>query len=164
MLGWPPAADEMIPLAPDRFRLGVTDVEAVFVSTRDGNARLEVIGSTREIESTLGSRVYTWRAAAHPTAEQLEDYIGRYESEEVGDLEFVVDDGTLVVRTRKDGDVSLTPTFVDAFFDRRLCFYTFVRDSRDAVNGVRSRRIGFARCRSRDAHCRVPLRFLRSGP
>ena len=44
MLGRPPAADEMIPLAPDRFRLEATDVEAVFVPTRDGNARLEVIG------------------------------------------------------------------------------------------------------------------------
>jgi CubicO group peptidase (beta-lactamase class C family) len=62
VLGWPPAADEIIPLAPDRFRLGATDVEAVFVPTRDGNARLEVIGSARYIESTLGRRVYAWRA------------------------------------------------------------------------------------------------------
>ena len=62
----------MTPLAPDRFRLGATDVEAVFVPTQDGNARLEAIGSAREIESTLGRRVYAWRAPAHPTAEQLD--------------------------------------------------------------------------------------------
>ena len=160
VLGWPPAADEMIPLAPDRFRLGATDVEAVFVPTRDGNARLEVIGSAREIESTLGRRVYTWRAPAHPTAEQLEDYIGHYESPEVGSLEFVIADGNLVVRTRKGGDVSLTPTFSDAFFDRDLCFYTFVRDPSESVNGVRIstdriRALPFAR-----RALRVPLRFV----
>jgi hypothetical protein len=160
MLGWPPAADEMIPLAPDRFRLGATDVEAVFVPTRDGNARLEIIGSARELESTLGRRVYAWRAPAQPTAEQLEEYTGRYESPDVGSLEFVVGDGTLIVRTRKGGDVSLTPTFRDAFFDRGLCFYTFVRDPRDSVNSVlvstdRIRALPFAR-----RALRVPLRFL----
>ena len=100
-VGWPPAADEMIPLAPDRFRLGNTDVEAVFVTTPGGDARLEVIGSAREIESTLGPRVYTWRAEAHPTSEQLEEYAGRYESAEVGTLELVVGNGTLMVRTRR---------------------------------------------------------------
>ena len=161
MLGWPPAAEEMIPLAPDRFRLGATDVEAVFVPTQDGNGRLEVIGSAREIESTLGRRVYAWRAPAHPTAEQLEEYTGRYESPDVGSLEFVVGDGTLIVRTRKGGDVSLTPTFRDAFFDRGLCFYTFVRDPRDSVSSVlvstdRIRALPFAR-----RALRVPLRFLR---
>ena len=161
MLGWPPAADEMIPLAPDRFRVGATDVEAVFVPTQDGHARLEAIGSAREIESTLGRRVYTWRAPAHPTADQLEDYTGRYESPDVGSLEFVAGDGTLIARTRKGGDVPLTPTFRDAFFDRGLCFYTFVRDPRDSVNSVlvstdRIRALPFAR-----RAMRVPLRFLR---
>ena len=161
MLGWPPAADEMIPLAPDRFRVGATDVEAVFVPTQDGHARLEAIGSAREIESTLGRRVYTWRAPAHPTAEQLEDYTGRYESPDVGSLEFVAGDGTLIARTRKGGDVPLTPTFRDAFFDRDLFFYTFVRDPRDSVSSVlvstdRIRALPFAR-----RAMRVPLRFLR---
>jgi CubicO group peptidase (beta-lactamase class C family) len=161
MLGWPPAADEMIPLAPDRFRVGATDVEAVFVPTQDGHARLEAIGSAREIESTLGRRVYTWRAPAHPTAEQLEDYTGRYESPDVGSLEFVAGDGTLIARTRKGGDVPLTPTFRDAFFDRGLFFYTFVRDPRDSVSSVlvstdRIRALPFAR-----RAMRVPLRFLR---
>jgi CubicO group peptidase (beta-lactamase class C family) len=161
MLGWPPAADEMIPLAPDRFRVGATDVEAVFVPTQDGHARLEAIGSAREIESTLGRRVYTWRAPAHPTAEQLEDYTGRYESPDVGSLEFVAGDGTLIASTRKGGDVPLTPTFRDAFFDRGLFFYTFVRDPRDSVSSVlvstdRIRALPFAR-----RAMRVPLRFLR---
>ena len=160
MLGWPPAADEMIPLAPNRFRLGATDVEAVFVPTRDGNARLEVIGSAREIESTLGRRVYAWREPAHPTAEELDEYTGRYESPDVGSLEFLVGDGALIVRTRKGGDVSLTPTFCDAFFDRDLCFYTFVRDPRDSVNSVlvstdRIRALPFAR-----RALMVPLRFV----
>lgn len=103
MIGWPPAADEMIPLAPDRFRLGDTDVEAVFVSTPGGDARLEVIGSTREIESTLGPRVYTWRAETHPTPEHLEEYAGRYESEEGGTLAFVVGNGTLSASTPSCG-------------------------------------------------------------
>jgi hypothetical protein len=161
MVGWPPAADEMIPLAPNRFRLGATDVEVEFVPTRDGHARLEVIGSAREIESTLGRRVYTWRATAHPTAEHLEDYTGRYENPDVGSLEFLVCDGILVLRTRKGGDVSLIPTFPDAFFDRGLFFYTLVRDPRDTVNGVRVstdriRALPFAR-----RALRVPLRFLR---
>jgi CubicO group peptidase (beta-lactamase class C family) len=160
MLGWPPTADEMIPIAPDRYRLGATDVEAVFVPTRDGHARLEVIGSAREIESTLGRRVYAWRAPAQPTAEQLEEYTGRYESTDAGSLELVIGDGTLVVRTRKGGDVSLTPTFRDAFFDRGLCFYTFVRDPRDSVTSVlvstdRIRALPFAR-----RALRVPLRFM----
>ena len=117
--------------------------------------------SAREIESTLGRRVYTWRAPAHPTAEHLEDYTGRYESPDVGSLEFLVCDGTLILRTRKGGDVSLIPTFPDAFFDRGLCFYTFVRDPRETVNSVRVstdriRALPFAR-----RALRVPLRFLR---
>jgi hypothetical protein len=161
MLGWPPVADEMIPLAPDRFRLGATDVETVFVPTRDGNARLDITGSVREIESTLRPRVYARRSPAHPTAEQLEEYTGRYESPDVGSLELAVGDGTLIVRTRKGGDVPLTPTFRDAFFDRRMCFYTFVRDPRDSVNSVvvstdRIRALPFTR-----RALRVPLRFLR---
>jgi hypothetical protein len=78
----------------------------------------------------------------------------------VGSLEFVIGDGTLVVRTRKGGDVSLTPTFPDAFFDRGLCFYTFVRDPSDSVNSVRIstdriRALPFTR-----RALRVPLRFV----
>ena len=99
-------------------------------------------------------------APAHPTAEQLEEYTGRYQSPDVGSLEFVVGDDTLIVRTRKGGVVSLTPTFRDAFFDRSLCFYTFARDPRDSVNGVlvstdRIRELPFAR-----RALRVPLRFV----
>jgi hypothetical protein len=49
MIGWPPAAEELIPLAPDLFRLDKSDVEAVFVATPGGDAHCEVIGSTRFI-------------------------------------------------------------------------------------------------------------------
>ena len=68
-----------------------------------------------------------------------------------------------MVRTRAGGDVPLVPTCADVFFDGRLCFYTFLRDSRDTVNGVRVstdriRALPFAR-----RALRVPLRFLR-GP
>jgi hypothetical protein len=99
--------------------------------------------------------------AADPAAEQLEEYTGRYESPDVGSLEFAVGDGTLIVRTRKGGDVPLTPTFRDAFFDRRSCFYTFVRDPRDSVNSVlvstdRIRALPFAR-----RALKVSVRFLR---
>ena len=77
-----------------------------------------------------------------------------------GSLEFLIGDGTLVVRTREGGHVSLTPTFPDAFFDRGLCCYTFVRDPSHSVNGCRVstdriRALPFAR-----RALRVPLRFV----
>lgn len=101
---------ELIPVAADRFQ------------TQDGTGfAFEPAGAgspptLRVIPAGEQSAVYTRMQPAQPTARQLEEYAGKYWSDEL-EVHYLVNvkDGKLTARHRPEPEVILEPTYADGF-------------------------------------------------
>ena len=132
---------ELLPLAPNRFRLGAA-VELSFEKSSQGKLLLKLPRNNR-IDAFEGVEAFA------PTAQQLADFAGSYYSEELDTIYRVtVEDGKLTVIDRNEQKLALTPTFRDAFTGRFQA--EFSRDAQGRVNGFvvhagRIRQVKFVR-------------------
>lgn len=146
MLGFGDTGTELVPLAPNRFRVGSGSTELVWEARRAGEpARVrQVIGGERPV-------TYTTVPTVQPTPTQLAEYPGTYWSEEL-DATYTasVEDGKLTLRRRPAGPVTLEPTYRDAFRAGDLGQLRFTRDAAGRVDGFnvnagRARHLRFTR-------------------
>lgn len=122
-----PGLRPLVPVAPDRFRAGSSDV--VF--------RVEN-GHVTSLLAIRGSDTVTLHPVAQvtPTRRELAAYAGSYESEELdARLQVKVQDSVLVVRESPASVIMLRPTFADAFAGAERTF-VFARDKRGAVTAM----------------------------
>ncbi len=119
----------LVPLGPNRFRLGETAAEVSFPSRRpDAPVALRLHTAARDT-------LFTRAGAAHLSPDDLAGYVGAFYSAELAiQYTLEVDAGKLVIRHRKLGRLPLTPTFVDGFFTSPY-FLTFSRGPGDEVDG-----------------------------
>ncbi|HEU5422884.1 MAG TPA: serine hydrolase domain-containing protein [Nitrolancea sp.] len=136
---------ELTPLGDSRFRLGEPPVGVEIVPGESG--RLEV----RMLEPDGDAAIFTAAEAAAPTPEALAAYAGSYVCPELGGVRysFLLRDGALVLRRRKEKDQTLEPTVADAFALPNGDL-VFSRDGRGDVDGFdiytdRIRYLRFAR-------------------
>jgi hypothetical protein len=122
----------MIPVGEDRFRLE-SGTEFVFEETgSSAPARL------RQVPPRGPSSTYISVQAASPSPAQLAEYAGIYFSEEL-EVAYVVGirSGELTVRHRYETEVTLEPTYADAFSARDGSrSLRFTRDDQGKVDGM----------------------------
>lgn len=86
-------------------------------------------GKARLVDSHGTADTYERVASAHPTHDQLAEYLGRYVSDEAETtLTIAVEGDTLVARRRPDTTLYLTPLYADAFTAPQLGMVIFRRD------------------------------------
>jgi hypothetical protein len=74
---------------------------------------------------------------AAPTTEQLQAYVGTYESDEAETvLTVAVDKGQLVLKRRPATTIALSPQYADAFSGARIGTLIFRRDTAERVNAL----------------------------
>jgi hypothetical protein len=135
---------DLIPIAPDKFQMAGRDVE-VNVFRNSGTTELHVPG--RDLPITQLIKV----TEAKPDAARLAEYAGTYTSPELGVVfQVSAGDGNLVVKRRLQSDLTLVPTYADAFSN--FGNWTFTRDASGTVNGLlysqgRVRRVRFEKQR-----------------
>ena len=80
---------------------------------------------------------YARMASAHPTADQLQKYVGTYVSDEAEtELRASIDKGALVLTRRPATKIALTPVYTDTFNGGNLGTIIFRRDSSGRVNAL----------------------------
>ena len=132
----------LVPIGERRFRVGQ---QTEFEFMPDGTVREHTFGwPTRAPD--------VWRRVeeARPTAAALAAYAGTYHSEELGaTYTVVVNDSTLVLKTRWADDVTIRPTYTDAFGGPFLVNFTRTRGRVDGMtlSSGRVRRVSFVKTR-----------------
>jgi CubicO group peptidase (beta-lactamase class C family) len=133
-------ATQLVPTAPDSFHEVRRNVTVT--ALREGaTLHLRVPGG--EIPFVQFTKV----AEAKPTAAQLAGYAGTYTSPELGVvLQVVPADSGLVIKRRLQTDLTLVPTYEDAFSN--FGNWQFTRDAAGKINGLlysqgRVRRVRF---------------------
>ncbi|HEX4948551.1 MAG TPA: serine hydrolase domain-containing protein, partial [Blastocatellia bacterium] len=117
---------ELLPLAPNRFRVGPT-AEITFEKSASGKWTLKLPRNNRE-------DVFESVEAFAPTAQQLADFTGSYYSEELDTTwRLAVENEKLTTIDRNEQKIALTPTFRDAFTGRFQA--EFSRDAQGRVTG-----------------------------
>ena len=120
------SADTLVPIGPDRFRLGESSTVGTF-DRSDGVATLRLSGP---VEGTYRQQP-RWR----PSAGELAPFAGTYYSVELEvQYTLAVDDGRLVARQRRLGTLRLTPTYPDGFFTSGF-YLAFTQGADGAVDG-----------------------------
>jgi CubicO group peptidase (beta-lactamase class C family) len=131
---------ELVPTGPTSFQ-DVRRDAVVTVSRERGTTRL------RTPASDVPYIELVQIPEAKPTAAQLQEYAGTYTSAELGIVYQVIPgDGNLVVKRRLQSDLTLVPTYADAFSN--FGSWVFTRSSSGKVNGLlysqgRVRRVRF---------------------
>lgn len=131
MLGFGDTGTELVPLAPNRFRVGSGSTELVWEASRAGEpARVrQVVGGERPV-------VYTAISTVQPSPAHLAEYAGTYRSEELDATYTVsIEEGKLTLRRRPAAPVTLQPTYRDAFRAEDLGQLRFTRDAAGRVDG-----------------------------
>jgi CubicO group peptidase (beta-lactamase class C family) len=125
---------ELLPLAPDRFRLaGSSQREIRFKpSLADGKLQLHYVEGNNKPIIFEAVKTYT------PTAEEKASYAGVYYSPEL-DVNYAVilEKDQLTLQRRKYGSIPLQPTFKDAFTRDKTDFIVFSRDDENIISGFR---------------------------
>ncbi len=120
----------LTPVARDRFTAVDTSIDVTLTRAEDGTRQLR--------ESSPGGQaaIFVVVERAHPSLDQLGQYVGRYTSEEL-DVTYtiVVQDDALILKRRKFPDRPLLPTVADGFTDERAVHLAFTRDSEGIVTG-----------------------------
>ena len=120
------SSSAFVPMGGDRFRTS----RGIAAFTRRGDRRMMVVAGT---DGDTTSFEEAPPVAASP---RLDDYTGRYASEELDVvLTVVARDGKLYVRRRPADELELRPTYADAFQARGLGSVRFARDASGAVAG-----------------------------
>ena len=140
------------PTSDSTFALVDVDASVVFHRSEDGRVEGLTLRQNGEQHATRledGDALVAWE----PDAEALEDFVGRYFSEELETFyDIALEDGALVVRHRRLDDAALSPgSDEDAFSGGGLSFL-FERDRNGTVIGfyvdnVRTRDVRFGRVR-----------------
>lgn len=127
---------EIFPTSDSTFALRVVEASVTFHRDADGVVRRATLHQNGD-HPALRLEAEAWA----PTAEDLAAYAGRYFSEEVETLyTLAVEDGKLVARHRRLGDVTLTPApQPDQFTGDGIALLNvaFERDDAGAVTGFR---------------------------
>ena len=132
----------LVPIGERRFRVGQ---QGEFEFMPDGTARQYTFGWPARAPDV-------WRRVeeVRPTAAELAAYAGTYHSEELGATYTVaVSDSTLVLKTRWADDVTIRPTYRDAFGGPFLVNFTRTRGRVDGMtfSSSRVRRVRFVKTR-----------------
>jgi len=117
---------ELVPLGNNSFRRGASELR---FDPANG-------GSLRYLGADAEPIVLERAASVQPTARDLAEYAATYWSPELDlRINFVVQDGRLVIQRSRAPDQTLTPAFRDGF--QGSGSYVFTRNADGAVNGFR---------------------------
>ncbi len=123
---------ELFPLSPARFFVEDADVLVNFLPARDGY--VERVALVINGSPVQGKRL----PEKDLSPEQMQGFTGIFESEELGTFyRLVVEDGKLLARHRRHGDIPLIWTMGDTFTGRQWFFrkLEFVRNDDGEVSG-----------------------------
>ncbi len=116
----------LVPTGPGRFKAGAMEVTFAGAKGRRSFLLPRPNGDTTRFEQATPAR--------NPVP--LNDYIGRYASDELDViLTIAAKDGKLVLKRRPDDVMDLRPTFEDSFQGAGLGSLRFLRDAKGAVTG-----------------------------
>jgi len=120
---------ELTPVAENRFQITGQNGEVTFEESRPLRLLLKPDGATRP-------QVFEAATEFKPTTTQLNDYAGRYRSDEIDSVyRIVVEDNQLVLKRLKSQPAKLNPAVAD-YFRGSLGSVHFVRDSQGKVAGM----------------------------
>ena len=140
----------IIPRSDSMFALATVEASATF--HRNGAGKVEGLTMRQGGQALHATRLTEAQAAWKPTAADLEQFVGRYFSEELETFYTIaLEHDTLVVRHRRLDDAKLTAGETDKFAGGGLNF-SFERDRNRAVIGFyvangRTRDVRFGRIR-----------------
>ena len=142
---------EIVPTSENTFRLLAVQASVTFLRSEDGEvegATMHQNGGEQHATRLEGEAPEEWA----PTAEDLEDFAGRFFSEEIETFyTFAVEEGDLVMHQRRLDSATLTPGERDNFSGGSMSF-AFERDRNGQVIGFyvsngRTRDVRFGRVR-----------------
>ena len=140
---------EIVPTSDSTFRLLAVEASVTFTRGEDGEVQGAILhqnGQNQPATRLEGEAPEEWA----PTEDDLADYAGRFYSEELETFyTLAVEEGKLVMRQRRLGDVTLEPGEEENFTGGNLTF-AFERDRNGVVIGfylsnVRTRDVRFGR-------------------
>lgn len=111
---------------------------------------LNNIGDVTKLELTLGDNIMSGEKfdPAELNAQQLEEFVGDYHSEELRtNYQIIILDGKLVVQHQRHSDIQLNPTKKDIFLGSQW-FFRQVRFTRNRENQVTGFRLSGGRVRN----------------
>jgi hypothetical protein len=111
---------------------------------------LNNIGDVTKLELTLGDNIMSGEKfyPAELNAQQLEEFVGDYHSEELRtNYQIVILDGKLVAQHQRHSDIQLNPTKKDMFLGGQW-FFRQVRFTRDSGNQITGFRLSGGRVRN----------------
>ncbi|MDE2875489.1 MAG: serine hydrolase [Gemmatimonadota bacterium] len=141
---------EIVPTSDSTFRLLAVEASITFLRGEDGEVEGAILHQNGQ--NQRATRLADDEAPEEwaPTEDELADYAGRFYSEELETFyAFAVEDGELVMRQRRLGDVTLAPGEEEHFTGGNFTF-VFERDRNGVVIGfylsnVRTRDVRFGR-------------------
>ena len=142
---------EIVPTSDSTFRLLAVEATVTFRRAEDGTVESVTLDQGGQTQEAARLEEDAEAVRFDPTAEDLEDFAGRYFSDEVEAFyELSVEDGTLVSYQRRLGDAELEPGEQKDTFSGGNLTYSFERDRNGKVIGfylsnVRTRDVRFAR-------------------
>ena len=123
----------LVPIGQNRFQVSGQSIEMIFETPQPSEhpKRMLKVSRSRKPE------VYEAVDAVAPSWSELNEYAGKYESDEVGATYiFFVQDGKLMLERRKARNIPFTPTFADNFWNDEFGYIRFTRNRQNKVNGL----------------------------